>query len=52
MIDTLVFLTEEFSASFLSFIDSLMFAPGVSLLGFFVAIILLTIIVGAILIRV
>lgn len=52
MIDTLVFLTEEFSASFLSFIDSLMLASGVSLLGFFVAIILLTIIVGAILIRV
>ena len=52
MIDALVFLTEEFSASFLSFIDSLMLSSGVSLLGFFVAIILLTIIVGAILIRV
>ena len=52
LIETLNFLISEFAESLFGLMDSLLLTSGVSLLGFLVAIILLTVIIGAILIRV
>ena len=52
MTNTLFFLIGEFFPSFLGLIDTFMIDEGVSLLGLLVAIILLSVIIGAILIRV